>query len=481
MKKLFIFLFIVLLTFKVEAKTYYSDYGEYKLSDKNDINDLTKVKIEKRYLIFKEERVEAFYPSYMTIDNMIKTDETKVVSSEWLDEKPENLKDRKIKTKDIYEYQNMKKIRYITFKSFSANFSLSEIKVYDQNKEIDYDFKYNDNIVSITKDNNYETFAYFNSDDNIVVDLKKEISIEDLRLEFSVYTCNNIMANFNVSLLGSDNNQIYALKNIEEELNIKSGFNFFYEIVENSFEPVNPMFEEKEVSEIPVEATKFKKVVKKTKYQYEDLWIKYYKLEKNYLDDYYLEPLEGYQIDLEKSKEFYYTSTRDKVTIKDRLIIDNYNSKLEDLIIDSTVPDIKITSNINYYKNGSYDINFITPFKTIKETVIVDIKENYIKLLKNQNKYLKDLEIENNRLFIENNKLNVTLKEVLKNKDDELNKAYDKLVKYKYENEELKKAKIDINEENMNKFNFKIIIYIIPLLILFLLLFLRKKSIQNNN
>ena len=105
MKKIFLLLFGFIFTVNVSAKTYYSDYSQFELSDiKVEKSDIVDTKVEEKYLIYKENKIQAFYPSYMEITDMAKTDETKIEVSNWLDEKPKELIGRNIIEKQVYEY-----------------------------------------------------------------------------------------------------------------------------------------------------------------------------------------------------------------------------------------------------------------------------------------------------------------------------------------------------------------------------------------
>jgi len=486
MKKLFLLFFGLILTVNVSAKTYYSDYSEYKLSDiKIEESDIVDTKVEVKYLMYKENKIETFYPSYIEINDMTKTNETKIETSDWLDEKPNELIGRNIIEKQFYEYQDIKKIRYVKISNLintKTNFDFAELIILNGLEKIDYDIKSDYEDINKIKDSDLESYVTFSKDDEIIIDLKQGVYIHNLKLGFHVHIDYTSDIYFTIELFGEEFENVYAERTIFSPLNTLEDNHAMYLIDEAHFNLVNPLYEEKQLSEKYVISTKFRTINLITKYKTEDLYIKYEKIEKQYLDDYYLEPIEGYYLDLNTKKEFYYIRTRDKVEIKDNLIIDNYDTKLEDFIISTTVDNIKITSNMNYYKNGTYDINFILPFKTINEKLKVNIAENYIKALQVQNNYLKELEQKNAGLIISNNKLNTQIKEVLQNKDKSINEVNDKIIKCKYELEELKENKQELGEELNEEKDYKLLIIIpIILILLLILFFLRKKSIQNNN
>lgn len=487
MKKIALFLLIILYGFQIKAKTYYSNYSNFMMvEDKIEETDLVKLKIEEKYLVYKEETLEEFYPSYMKIDDMTKTSEEKIITSDWLDSKPEILPDRKIIEKELYEYQDMKKIRYIKLTDLinsSSTFDISEIKIYKKGERVNYDALSDIKDISKIKDDLINNFISFNKNDEILIDLKEDIDITDLNVMYHIHIKDSASISFTINLLGQEKEKIYAKSIIKSNLNIENGTEFSYLIGKDHFKLNDPVYENSKLSEKEVIKTTFRDVKMVTKYKTEDLYIKYYKILRQYLPDYYETSFDDYKVDFDSKKEFYYIKKRDKVEMADNLVIDKYDIKLEDFILNTTLENIKITSNVNYYKNGEYSINFILPFKTVKEKLIVDIKENYKNALKKQNESLKELEKYSQKLFINNNKLNIELKEVLKNKDEIVNRVNEKLLKYKYENEMLKKNKQEIHEdiENNNYHKYKFfLIFLIILIVLFLTLYERKKSTQNN-
>lgn len=485
MKKIFLLLFGLIYAVNVDAKTYYSDYTEFKESDiKIEKSDIVDTKVEEKYLIYKENKIEAFYPSYMEITDMNKLDETKIETSNWLDEKPQELIGRNIITKELYEYQNMKKIRYIKLTDLineKENIDLTEVRIYNKTTRLNYDIKNDIENIDIIKDDDLTNYITLDNDTEIIIDLKENVDINDLTVTVHFHINQDTKLYFTINLYGEEFENIYAQRKLISSVETWYAEYPFYSSNKAHFKLVEPLYEEKELSEQEIKQTSFNIVNLVTKYKTEDLYIKYEKIEREYLDDYYLEPLEDYNLDLETKKEFYYIRTRDKVEIKDELIIDNYDDKLEDFIISTTIDNIKITSNMDYYVNGEYDINFILPFKTIKEKLKVNIADNYIKALEVQNNYLKELEKENNNLIINNNKLNTEIKEILKNKDETVNEVNNQIVECEYELKELKNNKQELKTIEEEK-DYKILIIIPIILILILLLFyLRKKSIQNNN
>ena len=122
------------------------------------------------------------------------------------------------------------------------------------------------------------------------------------------------------------------------------------------------------------------------------------------------------------------------MVIDDYLVFTDYNKKLEDLILETTVNDIKIDTNFNINKNGKYHVKFILPFMSIEKVVTVDILQNEINEI--------------------NDKLLETKKQ-LKEKKDLLNSYKEQLTKLK---QELEKSKENKEEEKIKEYEAKILV-----------------------
>lgn len=485
MKKIVLFLMILLINTKVDAKTYYSNYSDYQSIDHLiEESDLIKIKKEDKYLLYKENRIEKFYPSYEQVNNMIKTDEIKTVISEWLDSKPIELSDRKIIEKEFFEYKDIKNIRHINLSNisyFNNNFGIYRLQVLNKNIPIDYDVNCTNceqTDLKKIKSKNPDEYFNFEKSMKVYIDLKESIAVKDLKLAFVLYSKEDKDVNASIDLLGEENSRVYLNYNLNTMIDTNFGNRCVYNLNLNGFVLKDPVYETFLSTDIK-EVSKFSSVNKVIKYQTEDLYIKYYDISKEYLTDYFLEEIDGFKLDLDTKKTFYYFKERDKIEVLDSLTIDNYQTKLEDLVLFDSTNKLKITSNINYLKNGEYDINFILPTKIVKTKVIVDIKENYIKALKIMNEQLTLLEQTNNELFITVNNLNVKIKEVLEDTDKRIKINNDKLIKYQYDNKELKKNKTDFTEEKDSKFEIKKAFILVSILVLFITLNILRKKVDS--
>ena len=132
---------------------------------------------------------------------------------------------------------------------------------------------------------------------------------------------------------------------------------------------------------------------------------------KEYLDLYLHEESEEYFVDLDKPKTFYEIQKRDKLEIKDRIIIEDYDFKFDDIVLNKTI-DPQFISDLNLKKNGEYDVIIAPPFNG-KFKVIVNNQQNYLNLIKEQNERLQDLaKLSENTIFLLNQK-EVQIKEII--------------------------------------------------------------------
>jgi hypothetical protein len=150
------------------------------------------------------------------------------------------------------------------------------------------------------------------------------------------------------------------------------------------------------------------------------------------------------------------------------LIIENKDVDLNIFIMESTLNDIKITSNLNLNINGIYDINFISPFKTISTTVKVDIKENYLNALKSQEQYANYLldAAETANYGVEQK--NLEIKETIIDSTKEINRLKEEINNYKAKIKILEERKDLEKETEIDKQSINILLVLLCLTIIFI-------------
>ena len=134
--------------------------------------------------------------------------------------------------------------------------------------------------------------------------------------------------------------------------------------------------EEYTYSESPLNNEEYNFIKTYKEYSYQDIKYLYYRIKKEYLDDYYKEK-EGYYKDETQFKSYYKVRYQNKIILKEDYIITNHYYNLYDMIEDSTIPidKIKVESSIDITKNGLYKVSFIYNNYSIDQYVIVDREE----------------------------------------------------------------------------------------------------------
>lgn len=492
MKKIILILFFFISCVDIKAEVFYSDYGSYSAFTEEFIkeDDLISVDIQKRYKLYNEIRSNGNYYiegnnekdfPYIDRDDYIVTDFT-----DWVDKIPDYVPNRMLESKIIYEYSKMKKIRYIHLYNFYGNngvFKIAELRVYSNNIEIPIKVfcencseNFSQNVLD---GNNYSVRGYVkNTTGYIRIDLNDYYDADTLLIV--PYVADS-----------SSEKKRYSLKfTREEDFNsrsyVKGNFNTYfqhqtediaspYSFNKKNYQVDDPLYEESKISGGMVLETLTTKVVEHKLYRYKDKLYRYYKYKKEYSNDYYSDKNDKFKyIDKENYKLYYRYKKREKFEIIDDLIIDSYNFNLYKFILNSTLDNIKVQSNVNEKINGIYSVKFILPFIEIERKVVVDIDENkknekekikedlenikneQIKDLTNENKKLQDkLNLESSDLIKEFNKCKSLLDETGKNNlllINEINNCNQRIINQNQNIDSLKR----INNNNLDIYNKKI-------------------------
>lgn len=426
MKKIILLILLNLLIIPVNAKTYYSSYSEYSnfTEEKMETNDLVDVQTKKVYHAYTE---EISYEYSKHNENGIKTGNTKLVIGEKTNIKPENL----FEESTIYTYLKQSDKAIIKLKNnLNTSVYIKDMYINDESQDMSY----------LLTSNYAFGLSYKKSSNSYKFNIETEYK-----------------SNYNITISLVFNNEeriIGTLTNDSESLLIEED-KIFYDDEEYKSEDINSFVG---------------KIINEEKYYIlAYIYYEYMIINKNYLDLYLDEALE-YKLDYDDYKILYSYRTRDKIIIEDNIVIDSKNINLMDYI--SASCDVKFTSDINYSKNGKYTVNYITPFKTIKKEITVDIKENYINLIKEQENALKDLKEKHDEALYKVNKKNLEIKEILNNEDDKF--INDEYIKCKSKLDDLKQDKTNFKDVKIKAKSSSIII-VIFLLISYVYILLSKK------
>lgn len=392
-------LFVLIFVPKIQAKIYYLDA---QTLDENEYQ----IKEIKKYRFYKEEKIYNYFIENENDQNFTNKDNKKyfyTTYSEYSKEKPESLKNREIKERTVYIYQQLKKAKYVRLEVFSDDEVLTEYRIK----------KGRENLKNSAFCKDCSEFYYMNLEDedyitgvkiNILdIDLKYNSDINDIEIAIAFNT-NDVK--YKITFYEDDNltNPLYSWEKL-------STANL---ITIDEFEILDAAF----IEEFELYTKRNDMMLKESyrEYSYRDKYIGYYKIIKNYYPG-YVENVEGYIKDNDDfivEKEYL---KKARVEIKDNIVITSSVYDLNDYI-KSDIP-YEIISNIDITKNGEYEVKFLFPNKTITKKVKVDTYNEYIKSLENK------LEIKNKELLdtIENkNEIIDRLESNLKTKDEIISK-----------------------------------------------------------
>jgi len=259
--------------------------------------------------------------------------------SDWIELKPIIKLNREIETKKVFRYKEIKPIRYIFIENKTIDLSklyITEIYVENNGQKIPIDvscYKCGPSFIKVVTDNiigNSNTYVNFGG--FIRIDLGELYEIYDLDL--IIYVDDPIPNQKKLNIYYNseyfyDINHLYktAIFDISrrahvvpEKIVIKADNNLIYDKIDWIY------------SDIPIMPAINRKIELLYLYRYRDVEYSYYKIDKIYLGDYYVDsPGLGYIRDDLSAKDFYQYET---VFVEDKLeeeeVVDNNASTSED-------------------------------------------------------------------------------------------------------------------------------------------------------
>ena len=303
--KLFLILNLILPN-GVYAATYYStekiNYTTSKPTNKE-------YEEEYRYKFYEEEKIysEEYYVEDFNDGNypyrsneFIQTDFTS-----WSKEKPIDAKGRVIKTKEIFEYAKRLPIRYLYFYDINGSRNVLrflEIKIYHNEEEISYDLECQKcNNQEKLNDNNYDQgYTSVLNSNTFVLDLKDYYDLDELKLE--IYLTDNYgtdKSTFRISALNHNKQVLNNYIDVFLESNMYNTEDSGYRFNINLKDHLKDLYYEENTitKEEKLEDEEYKLMNNYLLYSYQDVKYKYYKIERLYLDGYYVDK-KGYKIDI---------------------------------------------------------------------------------------------------------------------------------------------------------------------------------------
>ncbi len=488
MKKIMYVLSILLLcdfsgVRALENSIYYSNYGEWSEYSKDNYSktELMDVEVERRYKWFKsKERGE--YLNYdegiKKYDNLNKDNYKYSDYSDWQESSPEKITDRVIETKIKYFVKRIKPIKtlYIVSGDFKTDeVDLNQIDIFNDGKKVSF---------KSTCGDCSEKYKLKNKSGVLMLELDNFYYFDNLKIIVKSPNIKNINSiNFWVTAPKENSNE----ESLFYRYTFEGSSNNSIDISIYDFSKVKPIYEDGVYyDELPfLRKDDYKEEL--VSYRYKDKLYYFYSCDKEYIDGYFKEK-NGYDKDINNFLDYYRYRNRDKIEFSKYIEI-NKNDEYLDNFITSTV-DYEVEGNIDYTKNGLYNVKVKTYFLTKDISVLINIKENeknskdekliddYKELEKKYDNLLEEkVEDRSSDEVIEENSCKKELEKVtLKNDDNEKklklsNQAYD------YLNSSL--LKVNNNSFELGLSWYLWLLFLILLLLIILIMILRKRKNKN--
>ncbi len=365
-----VFILLALVPRTVFAATYYTDYSDWvEVDHPIEDSELEEGMEKTKYKFYQEETIysDEYYALGQNPEMFPYRSDQKLIGEfgEWNKEEPEELEGRTIEKKTVYPYQELKKISEIELQVESAiqnQMEITELEVKYQDELIPITVhcdRCNEQSNSIVTDGNYNGQAIIlNPGNHLTILFDQEYNPE--YMEVKVYQ--NIR-------VGNEKN-IYVIKDtLKEESRYIETRRFLqpshdYDEVLVDTTRLASWVKEARWDDTIIESDAYpstrkwiNKLNSRTYYRYQDTKYLYYKIVRNYLEDYEFEK-EGYIKDLEQSIPVYYQRTRDKIVLKDEMVLTKPYLDLDEFILSSTIPlgHLLIKNNIDWNTSGTYQI-----------------------------------------------------------------------------------------------------------------------------
>ena len=397
MKKYLWLLFMFIMVTKVEAsEVFYSDYTDFSPYQGNviEMDDCTNVISEDRYLWYKNEEILKDYMPYNK-DDSFSEDCYLSQPTDWSTEKKEDSA-YVYETRTKYEYTKAKEVRYIHLYDLQGSydaFRITELMVMINGQNLNYSFTCEgcwDNFEKYINNGIYdENKSYIDNGGSLIIDLGKEYPLNQIEIVFylfdlgpseKLYTLgfadkyNNILVSKKYNLDFADQYWINALKLTTNIYDLNSNVNDWTY---------------KEISYQNIIDDSIIDTVISEEYRYQVKWCRPYEVAKKYYPEYSKEAIDSYNIRDDSSKKTFYSyQTRDKLELNISEIT-NKNFDLNNFIVFSS-DEVDIIENIDWNKNGNYDVIFKLNDIEVTKSIVLNIDTNTIEELKSEIERLND-------------------------------------------------------------------------------------------
>ena len=451
MKKILwlIILIPIFMTRAWASETYYSEYTDFSNYQEEKIEKSDTVNVEEvtMYKWYKEIIVPGEYKLYNTVDNF--TDDCyETQYSNWSSSKTQQTEATILDERVMYNYQMIKPIRYIHLYNLDGSFSsfrITELQTFYNDEEINYTYscvgcwqnfdKYIHNGVYA------ENMSIIDDGGSLIIDLGKEYPIDKIKLVIYLFDMGSEDKKYTIGFSNDGQNVLfnrsysqqfelyYAKDSIRYEYSLKD-FNidndlWLYQLTDDKYIDNDFVYNRTSYNE----------------YRYKERLCRMSTIEKEYYPQYSINSVGEYTL-RDSPKTFNRYQTRDKLQLSIHDITEKYYDLNNFVLYNSD--KYTINHNIDWEKNGTYNINFILNEIYISKNVNVNILSNAIaekedeindlkeqfnnavedyqkiieKLEKNNQDYLNNLNTLNNEIIEINKKIeDIQEKDVEQNED----------------------------------------------------------------
>ena len=444
MKKILWLIFLsFLIVTNVDAKVYYSDYSDFSQFQEEEVfpSDTVDVIKEKMYLWYKNVNKLGDYKLYNNVDSF-SNDCYMTEFTDWSNQKIDNA-GYNYEERNAYYYTMAKGIRYIHLYNLQGSygsFRIPELDIQYKDKPIKYTYTCNGCLEGFDDYINNgiyeENESYIDNGGSLIIDLGKEYPFHLIDVIFYIFDLGNSDKTYTIGYSTDKENLLYYKQYVlqfsdEYWSNAVKRFHNSDEI-DDSIWKYNETYVGLRNNDFVINKESIKQ------YRYQEKWCKVYETFKEY-SEYSKEPIEDYIYRVDDSLKYFYSyRVRDKLEL-DIKEITSKDFNLNDFIVTST-DEVLINDDINWDKNGIYNVSFKLNNINVKEEVVLNVESNTISDL---NKKIKYLEEQLNKLKIEKEK-SLQLQE-------NLNKEIISLKEQLY-NCSLEKEKEIQNQNNLNDF-----------------------------
>lgn len=376
------------------SEVYYSEYGNFSEYQEQAISssDIINVGTQVMYKWYKNVKLPGAYKLYNSkdnfLDNCYETD-----FSSWTTTKPTITEATILEEKTIYKYQMIEPVRYIHLYNLKGSydaFRIPELQIFVDNKEIVYTYTCEgcwENFDTYIHNGIYvENNSYIDNGGSLIIDLGADYPINKVKVLFYIFDMGESDKQYTLGY-SKDKENIFISKSYTHQFSsvyMKDAQKFEYQITDLGIS--SDLWLTKQTSEQYLDNEYVYSRSSYQQYRYKEKMCQIYTLEKEYYPQYSAVQVQDYTLK-ESEKIFYRYQTRDKLELNIHDITEK-NYDLNNFVISST-DAYTIDNNINWDKNGQYQLKFTLNDLVVNKNVNVSILSNS---LEEKDEEIKELE-----------------------------------------------------------------------------------------